>query len=244
MPTRAPSIAAVAVCLAAAPALYGDILTPSQDAFIRGQDSAGTNQGGSAANVQIKPANGLDFARKGYLQFDISAVTGPITAASLQLTVSFPETTTGGLPLKIWGLNNGVSGEATWNESTITWNNAPGDANNAAGATNAVALGTLFTSSDVANGSATATLNNAALLSFVNSDTNACSPSSSPATPASTPTPSASTSPPARAPAAPAPRSRSFPSRRRSPSRASAGCSCSRAAAPHADLPTRRAGPR
>ena len=151
----------------------GAVLAPDADAFIRGGSSAGSNQnGGNAQNLPILPGNDLNFARKAYIRFDISSITDPITDAALTLEFSFSSTATGGLPLNIWALDDGA--QDNWSETGINWNNAPGNQNNPAGIDGGVAtlLDQVVTSGDVTNGSATITIDNAALLTVLQADTN------------------------------------------------------------------------
>lgn len=147
------------------------ILTPVQDATIRGQNSSNANFGNDPSLI-VKPFTGLNFARKAYVQFDISGVTEPILDATLTLDISFVNTDTGGLPMRIMGLNDGAADN--WSEGNITWNNAPGNiTNSAAGVTNATQLGTVIDPQDVTtSGVVQFVLDTDALLTFIGNDTN------------------------------------------------------------------------
>ncbi|MEM6392927.1 MAG: DNRLRE domain-containing protein [Planctomycetota bacterium] len=161
-------------------------LTPEADAFIRGGSNANNTQNGTAAqNLLILPGNDLSFARKTYIRFDLSTITAAVTDAELSIDFSFSNTATGGLPINIYGINDGVTGEDTWSEATLTWNNAP--SNLTSGSTSAVASGVIASETTLL-GSYTPTgaeisgaqnpntvnftLDSAALLDLVQNDTN------------------------------------------------------------------------
>ncbi|MEM6460227.1 MAG: DNRLRE domain-containing protein, partial [Planctomycetota bacterium] len=102
------------------------VLTPSADGTIRGGAEANNVQGGGTAGiVSVLPADNLSFARKAYIRFDLSSFTGPITDAELAITFSFSGSDNNGLPINVYAINDGVTGEDTWDETTLTWNNAP-----------------------------------------------------------------------------------------------------------------------
>lgn len=135
--------------------------------------------------------------RKSYIRFDSSAVTGSVLSATLNLIVSVnngggsnplnpdPQSFT----LNVYGLNDGATagggklGE-DWAESSITWDNAPANIASGTGAGQlvstgsgtanggqAVFLGQLdITTSDSVG--AVVSFSNAALVNFLNTDTN------------------------------------------------------------------------
>jgi len=84
------------------------VLSPIEDAFVQG--SAGVNQ-----NV-LRVQQGF---RTSYLKFDVSAINGPITSASLKLTVN-DDSGNGNIQVLNAANNN-------WSESTINGSNAPGN---------------------------------------------------------------------------------------------------------------------
>ncbi len=87
----------------------------------------GSNQGvnyGSSETAQVLMGSSNDYLRKAYFRFDLSSVSGSITEATLSFRVTSPDNLTGGGPVKLYGLNDGVTGE-DWSETGITWSNAP-----------------------------------------------------------------------------------------------------------------------
>ncbi|WFB37764.1 DNRLRE domain-containing protein [Kiritimatiellota bacterium B12222] len=121
---------------------------------------------GSATSAQVVMGSANDYLRKAYLRFDLSSVTGPITEATLTFHFSSPNNATGGGPLKLYGLNDGASGE-DWLENTINWTNAPANAGGASLTADATELANI----PYVN-STTATIEfTSEILSFVQADT-------------------------------------------------------------------------
>ena len=95
--------------------------------------SAADTYFGSDGNIVIKNDTALSgHNREGYLKFDLSSITDPITAVSLDLTYSGSAPAIGSAYPQddpsnyyIFGLNDGVGDN--WNEGVVTWNNAPGN---------------------------------------------------------------------------------------------------------------------
>jgi hypothetical protein len=152
------------------------------DSYVRqGQAS---NNFGAETNVVIKGGNG-STTRKGYLRFDLSAITEPITDASITLTVS-TNNSGGANPLpgqtfnvEFYGLVNealdswveGDSGTDNLPLNEITYDNAPANispGNDFDG--DVLLLGTLNVPGTLAGESITFSDPN--LVAFLNSDTN------------------------------------------------------------------------
>ena len=152
------------------------------DSYVRqGQAS---NNFGAESNIVLKGGNG-STTRKGYLRFDLSAITEPITDASITLFVS-TNNSGGANPLPgqtfnvdIYGLANegldnwveGDSGSDNLPLNEITYGNAPANispGNDFDG--DALLLGTLNVPGTLAGESITFSDPN--LVAFLNSDTN------------------------------------------------------------------------
>ncbi|MEM6332058.1 MAG: DNRLRE domain-containing protein [Planctomycetota bacterium] len=176
------AVLSIAACVIAAPVSASVItLDPSADAFVRGGSNANNTQNGTAAqNLLVLPGNDLSFARKTYIRFDLTTITGPVADAELTLEFTFANTASGGLPINIYAINDGVAGEDNWSEAGLTWNNAP--SNLTTGSTSQVAAGVIAaettlidsitpTGPEIAGG-ATYVIDTAALLSALQADTN------------------------------------------------------------------------
>ncbi|MEM1011219.1 MAG: DNRLRE domain-containing protein [Planctomycetota bacterium] len=133
-----PSLVASLVVAVVGSTGQAAVLQPEADAFIRGGSNANSSQNGTTAqNLLVLPGNDLSFARKAYVRFDLSTVVGTAVDAELSFDFSFTNTASGGSPINIYAINDGVAGEDTWSESGLTWNNAP--SNLTSGSTSAVA---------------------------------------------------------------------------------------------------------
>lgn len=156
-------------------------LTADADAYINGGASADTTFGGNSNIVLKNGAAANNFARKGYVRFDISTIPAPITDAVLSLAVSLNDG--GGNPagppqnftIEVFGLADGDPGE-NWDESTISWNNAPANdtASGSGFLANAVSLGT-FSVSNTDVGGSIVTFNSSLFTDFLNNDTDGLS---------------------------------------------------------------------
>ena len=143
------------------------------DTFV--QQGAATTNFGSDVNLTIKGGTGTT-TRKAYLRYDLSALDGAnALGAALNLDVTLNNGGGAGpgpaedFTVEVFGLTDGDAGEL-WDESTINWNNAPANTvdNNLLG--NAVLLGSFIVPASVAPYGVM--FSNAALLNFVNADTN------------------------------------------------------------------------
>lgn len=110
-------------------------LPAQQDAYVRDGTNAGTTFGTTdAANLitKVAPAGQLNNNRETYLTFDLSSVSGTVTAATLKIFGHTESTSDANVAVGAYAVSS-----TTWTESTITWNNKP------AGASAALATATV-----------------------------------------------------------------------------------------------------
>ncbi|UOQ85803.1 CBM96 family carbohydrate-binding protein [Gracilibacillus salinarum] len=95
-----------------------EIVTVTEDAYVRGGSYADMNYGADSA-IQIKDVAGSNYYdRLGFFKFDLtSSADSPINSAVLYFHTSTSVVT---LPVTIMGLSTD-----SWNENSITWNNQP-----------------------------------------------------------------------------------------------------------------------
>ncbi|MCR2805264.1 polysaccharide lyase family 8 super-sandwich domain-containing protein [Paenibacillus soyae] len=87
----------------------------SADAFVRDGSYANTNYG--TTNILEVKADGAGYARQSYIQFDLAALSGPVTSAKLRLTV-----TASGMS----GMQHQANlASSSWTETGLTWSNKP-----------------------------------------------------------------------------------------------------------------------
>jgi hypothetical protein len=101
-------------------------LAPQQDAYVRDGTNAGTAFGSTdAANLVTKlaPSGQTGNNRETYLTFDISAVTGTITGATLKVNGHTQDSRDGNIGVGAYAVST-----TSWTESTLTWNNKPASA--------------------------------------------------------------------------------------------------------------------
>ena len=114
---------------------------------------------------------GSSSGRKGYMRFDLGAVSGVVTSAMVNLWLNLENFTVQNYTVNVYGLNNGDAGE-NWGETTITWNNAPQndttDSNALLG--NTTYLGSFSVTNNTPVGSKLS-FSSAALASFIKTDT-------------------------------------------------------------------------
>jgi hypothetical protein len=164
------------------------------DAYV--QLNSTSNFGSGDVVVKWDGGNTGTTNRKGYIRFDLSTLSEPVTSAALELRVALNNG--GGTPqdtnpqtytLAIYGLNDGATagggflGE-DWGETAINWNNAPANIVSGTGAGNAVRTGTgtadggqatLLGSFTILNspvGTEVVALSGTNLVNFLNADTN------------------------------------------------------------------------
>ena len=171
---------AVGVAMLLATPVPAAVITTSDgagaDAFIQNGSIAGdTSNDNFGASSQLNVKNSVSATaldRKSYMRFDLSSLAAPIDTASLELTTAAVlEQSTFPWTIRVWGLDDGHTGE-TWSESGITWNNAP--ANTASGAdlsSDAQLLGT-FTVVGEGTAGQLHEFSSPNLTSFLNADTN------------------------------------------------------------------------
>lgn len=94
-------------------------LSPVADAFVRDGSYSDTNYG--ATNTLTVKSDAVGYARKSMLKFDLSAIEGTITNASLRLTPVAAGMS--GVVHRLYATT------ANWDEATVTWNNRPANDN-------------------------------------------------------------------------------------------------------------------
>ncbi len=110
------------LCLAMAVPATAASITASDNAFVR-KNQATTDQD-ETEQLMIKSNGTNSYSRIGYLRFDTSGLTVNATD-TVTLDINVEAIGTGNSnTLNVWSLNNGVSGETTWN-SGLTWNTRP-----------------------------------------------------------------------------------------------------------------------
>jgi autotransporter-associated beta strand protein len=168
----------LAVALSAPPLWAQTIDTNTGTGGVSGQvqQNGPTTFGG--ASWHVKNSGSTSTTRKGYIRLDTSSISGTFATASLDLTVATIEAGIGGTDqvINIYGLTDeSLDG---WDPVGLTWSTAPGNDTSskfAADLTKATLLGTIVldaTGDKAAPVGTTVSLSNAALVSFLNSDTN------------------------------------------------------------------------
>ncbi|WP_164716278.1 polysaccharide lyase family 8 super-sandwich domain-containing protein [Paenibacillus whitsoniae] len=107
----------VKLTLGTPPSSPPQVTIPSYaDAFVRNGTYA-TNNYGSSVQLEVKNDT-ASYAREGFLQFDFTAVSGPVASAKIRL-----------VPVNVGmaGITNEAAlvSDTTWTESLLTWNNKP-----------------------------------------------------------------------------------------------------------------------
>ena len=100
-------------------------------------DSGTMNRGYLSSVHSAYYSNGATKSRKMYLRFDLSNAPTVITSAKLKLKASADDATAQSMNYKLYGLNDGTTGETTWVDGTsdwsgsrLVWSSAPGNDNN------------------------------------------------------------------------------------------------------------------
>ena len=156
--------------------------TPAEaDAYVRGGTHAAKNYGG--ANELVNKTSSMDYSRKSYARFDVSAIPAGATVneASLHLTMRAGRNSLQPYTYRVYGLNDGDAGE-NWIEGTlnggaagggeITWATAP--ANNTGSGYDYLGNATLLETYNFAstlNTGSHAVINSGGLRDFLNQDT-------------------------------------------------------------------------
>lgn len=164
------ALCAFSTLLFSAPLAFSAI-SASADSFV--QRGNGNTNFGTSGSITIKGGDSASTTRKGYIRFDLSTITEPITDATITFTVS---TNNGGggntnlqnFTVNVFGLKESLD---TWSQGSITWNNAPANNtfNNNFIAADVTSLGS-FTVNQTPIGD-TVTFSSAGLISFLNADT-------------------------------------------------------------------------
>src|SRR5690606_26897255 len=119
----------VALSLCASSALHAQTVTPlapTADTYVN-QTSPSTSYG-TNENLSVRGTGGGDNNRYSYLQFDLSAIDEPITAATLTLTASFGVTGRTASTLQLYALVYDTAEDALalgLEEAAFTNNTAP-----------------------------------------------------------------------------------------------------------------------
>ncbi|MBO9635176.1 MAG: DNRLRE domain-containing protein, partial [Chitinophagaceae bacterium] len=98
-------------------------LTPEADAYVRDGTNGDITHGTTDPTLlitKVSPAGQLNNARESYLRFDLSTVTGTVSAATLRVYGKVDLTTVPSVPVGVYSVAN-----TTWSESALTWNNKP-----------------------------------------------------------------------------------------------------------------------
>jgi hypothetical protein len=101
-------------------------LPAQQDAYVRDGTNAGTAFGSTDAAslvTKVAPSGQLNNNRETYLTFDLSSVTGTVTAATLKIFGHTESSSDANIGVGAYAVSN-----TTWTESAITWNNKPASA--------------------------------------------------------------------------------------------------------------------
>ncbi|MBV6645594.1 MAG: DNRLRE domain-containing protein [Cyclobacteriaceae bacterium] len=115
----------IILVLASTSAYAQTTLGPTADTYLRGGTDAGNNFG-SVNILAVKKASGAASTRRSYLKFDLSAITAPITGATLKLTVESVNGNNGDTPdnYSVY-----LVADDSWSEAGLTWNNEPAPLN-------------------------------------------------------------------------------------------------------------------
>jgi hypothetical protein len=116
---------------------------------------------------QVRDHSGTDYARKGYIRFDVSSLASTVTTATVSFTLSSAGSA---LDLNLYGLTDET--QDNWDSATTTWSTAP--ANDTGSASGVIALETTLIatfSGDVAAGDVLS-VSNQNLVDFLNADSN------------------------------------------------------------------------
>lgn len=94
-----------------------------QDAYVRDGSNAATTHGTTDSTfliTKVSPSGQLNNARESYLTFDLSNVTGNVSAVNLQVFGKVDGTTVPSVAVAVFPVSN-----TTWTENALTWNNKP-----------------------------------------------------------------------------------------------------------------------
>ncbi|HEV2295525.1 MAG TPA: DNRLRE domain-containing protein [Tepidisphaeraceae bacterium] len=93
------------------------ILGTNTSTYVRNGTYASQNFGG-ASEILVKRSPNVGNTREGYLKFDLSPITGDVTAAKLRLNGKL--SAAGSVAVAVHGAS-----DTTWSETLLTWNNKP-----------------------------------------------------------------------------------------------------------------------
>ena len=101
-------------------------LSPQQDAYVRDGTNANTTFGSTDATnlvTKLAPTGQANNNRESYLTFDLSAVTGTITGATLKVNGHTQDSRDANIIVGAYAVSN-----TSWTEQALTWNNKPAPA--------------------------------------------------------------------------------------------------------------------
>lgn len=110
---------------------------PLQDAYVRDGSNAAITFGTTDSTLlitKVSPAGQLNNAREAYLRFNLTGLSGTVSAVQLRVYGKIDGTAVPSVPVGVFAVSN-----TTWTEAALTWNNKPasGAALDTATATNA-----------------------------------------------------------------------------------------------------------
>lgn len=91
---------------------------PTDDAHVRGGSFAGNNYG-NASTFELKGDNMDEYAREGYMKFDLASITAPVESAKLLINAAVSDAGATNATLGIYAATG------AWSEGTVTWNTKP-----------------------------------------------------------------------------------------------------------------------
>jgi hypothetical protein len=101
-------------------------LTATQDAYVRDGSNASTAFGSTDATTlvtKVAPSGQTGNNRETYLTFDLSAVTGTVTGATLKVNGHTQDSRDANIAVGAYAVSS-----TNWAEGTLTWNNKPASA--------------------------------------------------------------------------------------------------------------------
>ncbi len=93
------------------------VLSPTDDAYVRGGIHADSNFG-SSANLIVKNRTDGDFIRYAFLKFDLSGIRRPVDSTLLRI---YAHSIQQDMTIELYD----AVGNPSWSENTLTWNTMP-----------------------------------------------------------------------------------------------------------------------
>ncbi len=147
------------------------------DEDVREQTPTDTSGGRAFLEMRSRNISGTERHLIPYFRFDLTGVSGTLDAATLRFWIASSQTSSSAFAIDVYGVVEGTTDEADWSASSLSYNNAPGLA--AADYPNidrdlvtgeVVYLGAVSYPGKSYSGALS--LSNAALLAFLNADSN------------------------------------------------------------------------